>query len=211
MELIPAKIPSIIQSIFPGVTWSGKNHSRTKSIFLTFDDGPDPLSTPSILGTLQEFGIEATFFVTGENAERHENLMEELRNQNHEVANHGYKHLDGWRISLQDFMMNVEEGRRVTGSSYFRPPYGRMTWRQYRWAKKWNQVVLWTIMPGDFLVHLSPDRIIARTRKNASTGDVIVLHDNPKFSNKVNQILPQILEDFLSSGFIFQTISSIHD
>jgi peptidoglycan/xylan/chitin deacetylase (PgdA/CDA1 family) len=211
MELIPAKIPSIVQSIFPGIIWSGKNHSCSKSIFLTFDDGPDPISTLSILGILQEFGVQATFFLTGENVERHQFLMEELQKQNHEVANHGFHHVDGWRISLEDFIKNVEGGRRVTGSNYFRPPYGRMTLRQYNWARKSSQLVLWTVMPGDFMLRLSPERIIARATKHAAPGDVIVLHDHPKFKDKVDLILPQILENFLSSGFIFRTISSIHD
>ena len=210
MELIPAKIPSIIQSIIPGITWNGKNLADENTVYLTFDDGPSPISTPSILRVLEEYGIQATFFVTGENAQSFSTLMDGIRSEGHEVANHGFRHLDGWRIPLSRFIRNVEEGREITESEYFRPPYGRMTFRQYNWAKKSNKVVLWSVMPGDFMTHLSTERMITRATKSKAPGDVIVLHDNPRFISKVNKILTRILEDFLSAGFIFQTISKIN-
>ena len=210
MELIPAKIPSIIQSIIPGITWVGKNLSDENTIYLTFDDGPDPASTPRILRVLEEYGIRATFFVTGENAQRFGSLMDESVFQGHEIANHGFRHLDGWKISLSRFISNVEEGREITGSHYFRPPYGRMTFRQYKWARKSNEVILWSVMPGDFMTDISTERMITRATKSKAPGDVIVLHDNPRFISAVNEILPRILEDFLEAGFIFQAICEIN-
>ena len=58
------------------------------SVYLTFDDGPIPESTPFILDTLREFGIKATFFVVGENAERYPELLKRIKEEGHSVGNH---------------------------------------------------------------------------------------------------------------------------
>ncbi len=77
-------------SYFLPVITHGKSSEKTVS--LTFDDGPDPLSTPALLNLLAQKKIKATFFVTGENASRHPDLIQDILRQGHTIGNHSYHH-----------------------------------------------------------------------------------------------------------------------
>ncbi|MBA4368907.1 MAG: polysaccharide deacetylase family protein [Desulfobacterium sp.] len=77
-------------SYFLPVITCGK--SSEKAVSLTFDDGPDPVSTPALLNLLKNKNILATFFVTGENASRHPDLIQAILRQGHTIGNHSYHH-----------------------------------------------------------------------------------------------------------------------
>ena len=66
---------------------SGKN-----AVAITFDDGPDPLTTPLLLKLLERYGINATFFITGKKAARHPELVKQLVRRGHLVGNHSFNH-----------------------------------------------------------------------------------------------------------------------
>ena len=71
------QMPDIIRKLYPSVLWrKGKNE---KVIYLTFDDGPTVEVTHWILDKLNEFGIKATFFCIGNNAEKHPEILDEIR------------------------------------------------------------------------------------------------------------------------------------
>src|SRR5581483_10995404 len=70
--------------------WSGP--AGAPAVALTFDDGPSPASTPRTLDLLDELGMRATFFVLGELAEAHADLVAEIRRRGHTVGSHGYRH-----------------------------------------------------------------------------------------------------------------------
>ncbi len=74
------------------VTGSKLGLLGTKTIVLTFDDGPFPGVTEDVLSTLSNEGIHANFFLVGEHIPGHENLLERMANEGHEVGNHTYDH-----------------------------------------------------------------------------------------------------------------------
>jgi len=69
-----------------------QTRSNSDGIWLTFDDGPDPVGTPMILDLLKEEGVKATFFVIGEKAHRHPELIRRIYEEGHEVGNHTWSH-----------------------------------------------------------------------------------------------------------------------
>jgi cellulose synthase/poly-beta-1,6-N-acetylglucosamine synthase-like glycosyltransferase/peptidoglycan/xylan/chitin deacetylase (PgdA/CDA1 family) len=97
---------------------SGYSATAQRTISLTFDDGPDPVWTPRLLDVLSEEEIPATFFVTGENAAAHPDVVERMLREGHSVANHTLTHVDvseadGWRA--QDELVLTDRIIRVVG------------------------------------------------------------------------------------------------
>jgi peptidoglycan/xylan/chitin deacetylase (PgdA/CDA1 family) len=72
-----------------------------KLLCLTFDDGPDPGSTPQLLDILDKYNIKSLFFCDGRAAEKYPDLIKRMISRGHIIGNHGYSHLDGWRTSLK--------------------------------------------------------------------------------------------------------------
>ena len=85
--------------LYPHALWRMDKHDR--SVYLTFDDGPIPESTPFILETLAKFGARATFFMVGENVERHPELYQRIVDEGHRVGNHTYNHMGGAKHTLK--------------------------------------------------------------------------------------------------------------
>jgi len=81
---------------FPGwgfyLTVISRGAREGRAVALTFDDGPDPVTTPALLALLERYGLPATFFVTGERAEAHPALVREILRRGHDVGNHSYSH-----------------------------------------------------------------------------------------------------------------------
>ena len=106
--------------IFPETVW--RIHKRDHTVYLTFDDGPIPEVTPWVLDTLDRYGIKATFFMVGENVERHPELLEEVRRRGHSVGNHTMSHLQGAHVGTKHYLHNVFRANELIGSTLFRPP-----------------------------------------------------------------------------------------
>src|SRR4051794_5128407 len=81
-------LPGVRLLLFPGLS----GHGRRDHIALTFDDGPDPASTPRFLDVLDALGVRATFFVLGESVMRHPALVRETTRRGHELGVHGWTH-----------------------------------------------------------------------------------------------------------------------
>ena len=84
-------------------------------MFLTFDDGPIPEATPWVLDVLDRFGVKATFFMVGQNVERHPELLEEVRRRGHAVGNHTLHHLQGASATTMRYMRDSAEGACMVG------------------------------------------------------------------------------------------------
>ena len=104
--------------------------SGKKAVAMTFDDGPDPLTTPLLLELLLKRQIKATFFVTGEKAAAHPELLKEIVRQGHLIGNHSYRH--SYRILFKtraSIMADIEATQNVFNDFgirplAFRPPAG---------------------------------------------------------------------------------------
>lgn len=199
MQLSFIRTPWFFTSFFKKIIWNKPNNDH--SIFLTFDDGPHPKITPWLLELLQQKKAKATFFCLGEQAEKYPQLIQQIVAEGHTLGNHGYKHLDGWKINYQNYIDNAEKGKAVLEAivqqniKWFRPPYGK-----FRNSNIGN-VVLWSLMPRDFDQSISKEKCLKNIQQ-AKSGDIIVLHDNEKSFSHLKYILPLFLEQ--NRKFLFQ-------
>lgn len=168
------KTPKILSSLFSDILWECPEDRL--ELHLSFDDSPSQ-NTPYILDALAKYNHKASFFCLGRQIEKHPDLFERIQTEGHLIGNHGYAHLNGWRTPFKEYIKDLQKGFALTKSSYFRPPFGRLTPRQYQYIKEHHQIVMWTIMPGDFDSSISENKVVRRMAQ-AKPKDIIVLHDN---------------------------------
>ncbi len=176
--------------------------TEEKILCLTFDDGPDPGSTPEILSFLDKHSIKAIFFCTGQAAEKFPGLVSEIRNRGHLIGNHGYGHPDGWKSSCNDYLNDINKAADLTSGTIFRPPYGHLRINQYRYLKKSYKILFWDIMPYDFDSKFTPSESLELLKKKIRPGSIIVLHDSP--DSNCRHFLKEFIESMVSKGYIFE-------
>jgi peptidoglycan/xylan/chitin deacetylase (PgdA/CDA1 family) len=168
-------------------------------VALTFDDGPDPVTTPHLLATLEALDVTATFFVLGSAATRHPDLTRDIAARGHEIASHGFHHIDHRRFGAPGILRDVERARRVlesiTGQSprLFRPAYGsRCITTHVAAARHGQSVMLWSVDPYDWEPGITSHTVARRVLRSARGGDVILLHDTARHFRHPRQDAPAL-------------------
>lgn len=173
-----------------------------KLLCLSFDDGPDPDSTPQLLDILDLYNIKTLFFCTGKLAEKYPHLIKQIISRGHVIGNHSYNHLNGWKTSTETYIADIKRADTSTSGNLFRPPFGRLRLDQYRKLKINYKMVFWDLMPYDFDISFGSENSLNVLKSKIRPGSIIVLHDNP------NSAAITILKDFLTfavdKGFRFQ-------
>jgi peptidoglycan-N-acetylglucosamine deacetylase len=172
-----------------------------KMLCLTFDDGPDPDSTPELLTLLDAYNIKCIFFCNGSAAERWPSLMKSIISAGHIIGNHGYSHMDGWKTSVKSYLEDIERAEPLTSGTLFRPPFGRMRISQYLDLKKRYRIMMWDVMAYDFDSRLGGEKSLEILEKNIRPGSVIVLHDTA--GSAANKILEEFILYARGEGFTF--------
>jgi peptidoglycan/xylan/chitin deacetylase (PgdA/CDA1 family) len=197
-----------INLVYPKLVW--KIPTQNKVIYLTFDDGPTPNVTPQVLALLHQYNAKATFFCLGAQAARHPDIINQIKTEGHEVANHGYSHVDGFFTSTNDYIKNAEEGAFITQSKLFRPPYGRITPLQYFKLKRKYKIVKWSIMSKDYNNKLTPEQCLKRTMKRISPGAIVVMHDSEKAAKNVIAMLPELLKILNKNNYQSESLTTLN-
>ncbi len=198
------KTPAITKFLFPKLVWEIKGAGKT--IYLTFDDGPDREVTPSILEILEKYKARATFFCLGKKAVQHPDLLKLIREKGHTVGNHSFHHAKSGKVKTNVFIDDVEKCDEIIQSKLFRPPYGKITFSQIKRLLPKYKIILWSILPGDFDKKVSRDECLARSVKYTKGGSIIVFHDNEKAKEKVLNVLPEYLDTFSKLGYTFEAL-----
>ncbi len=197
----PIKVPLFFRALYPGRIW--RSTAEGKSIYLSFDDGPTPGVTESVLEKLDAFGAKATFFCLGKNVEAHPSLFDRVKREGHGIGNHGYEHLNGRKNPSRTYCRDVEKGRKFVGSPLFRPPYGRLKARQARKLSKEHRIVMWDVLSGDFDQRLDGAYCAEQVIRYSVPGSIVLFHDSQKARERVELALPQVLEHFHRKGYSF--------
>ncbi|MEU6281334.1 polysaccharide deacetylase family protein [Streptomyces sp. NPDC047028] len=178
-------LPDVRRLLFPGL--SGTGHRR--HIALTFDDGPDPASTPRFLDALDALGVRATFFVLGENVARHPALAVETVRRGHELAVHGWTHERPWWPSPARDIAGVARTAGtlydVTGQQprWYRPPYGILTSGRWLAARRAGlRTVLWSAWGRDWTAEATPESVRALVAADLRGGGTVLLHDSDRLA-----------------------------
>ncbi|MFC2720139.1 MAG: polysaccharide deacetylase family protein, partial [Bacteroidota bacterium] len=180
----------ILQLFIPAI-WNIKD--GTRSIYLTFDDGPCPEVTPKVLDILDKYNIKATFFCVGDNVRRHPQIFDLLIKNGHRVGNHTMHHIKGFNTSCNEYLRDVEEAGTVIDSNLFRPPYGRITLRQLKELKKRYKVIMWDVITRDYNPRLKPDKCLSIVKKFSKPGSIIIFHDSQKSAANMLTALPMAI------------------
>jgi peptidoglycan/xylan/chitin deacetylase (PgdA/CDA1 family) len=171
-----------------------------KVLYLTFDDGPDPLSTSHLLGILRKHKISALFFCTGVAAEKYPELINQIRKEGHLAGNHGYNHYDGWKTDSGKYINDVNRASGLTSDKLFRPPFGRISFKQRKLLKSFK-IVFWDIMAYDFDNSFGKEKSLNILKRKIRPGSIIVLHDTA--TSFANSILEEFINYALSEGYRF--------
>lgn len=198
------KTPKLIQSLMPGYIW--RIPTKEKVLHLTFDDGPIPEITPWVLDVLAQYQAKATFFCVGENVKKHPEIFKEIVQQGHAVGNHTYNHLNGWETENIHYFHNIRHCAQLVKSDLFRPPYGRISPSQGSFLERHYKIVMWDILSGDFDPNLSKEKCLENVLTHTREGSIVVLHDSVKAQEKMQYVLPRILDHFTKEGYIFETV-----
>ncbi|MBN2662914.1 MAG: polysaccharide deacetylase family protein [Bacteroidales bacterium] len=203
MKLI--KPPNIIKKIYKNVIWNISNEKN--QIFLTIDDCSDYEATIEVLDILDDFNVKATFFCIGKYIEVSK-LHLTISEKGHAVANHGYEHIDGFKTNFDDYVSNVYKCSQIIDSDLFRPPYGKITHKQYKSLNKSFKIVMWDVLSYDFDEQTSPIQCLENVKNNFLSGSIIVFHANKKSRKNMLFALPIFLEYINSSTFEFSLINT---
>lgn len=158
---------------------------RAGHVALTFDDGPDHLSTPHFLRLLDSRGLRASFFLLGSMAVRSPGLVQEMAAAGHEIALHGWAHrpllLRGPRATYDDLARARDAVGALTGTPplLVRPPYGVLTTSTQLACRRLGLTpVLWTTWGEDWRKRATPTSVYDTVVADLRGGGTILLHDS---------------------------------
>ncbi|MCW1754923.1 MULTISPECIES: chitooligosaccharide deacetylase NodB [Rhizobium] len=160
------------------------NSTGGRNVYLTFDDGPNPLSTPEILDVLEKHRVPATFFVIGAYAAEQPQLIRRMIVEGHEVANHTMTHPDLSRCGPSDVRHEILEANRVVRMAcpqasirHVRAPYGIWTDEVLTTSAGVGLAPLhWSVDPRDWS-RPGVDAIVDTVLSSVQPGAIVLLHD----------------------------------
>ena len=182
--------------------------TERNEIALTFDDGPDPDITPKVLDILEAHGARASFFVVGERAAAHPELIREIARRGHSVENHSLRHSNffgffGWRALKREIGATQEIVAGLIGSppAFFRSPMGiRNPLVDPIVSHLGLRYITWTRRGFD-TVSADPQAVLKRLERKLAAGDILLLHDRKtRRGAPVLQVLPALLDRIAAAG-----------
>lgn len=184
---------------------------RTRHVCLTFDDGPNPRSTPQLLKVLERHQVKATFFMIGRELRAFPEIAREVLRQGHELGNHTLTHprMDriadsarGLEIDGMDAMLAELDGRE---HHLFRPPYGHMSVSLLAFCVKHggDALAYWSRDSMDYT--WGADQVIDGFKSRPPrAGDIVLFHDD---SDTAGLALDRLLPEWKERGLTFATLA----
>jgi len=182
-------------------------------IALTFDDGPHATLTPKLLDLLAAHHLRATFFVVGQNAADHPDILQRAIREGHEIANHSWSHPNFAKMSDEAVRRELQKtddaifaaiGKRPT---LLRPPYGSITARQKRWIHDdfGYRIIIWDVDPLDWK-RPGPSVVCSRILKETRAGSIVLAHD---IHPPTIEAMPATFDQLDRKGFKSVTVSEL--
>jgi len=176
-----SNVDAVRRWLLPGLSGVG----APGHVALTFDDGPQPDSTPRFLEALDRLGWRATFFMLGSMVQRAPTLAAEVVAAGHEVAVHGYHHRSEMFRVYPDIAADLSRAVDTIASAtdrdphWFRPPYGTLAGGGVIAARRQGlRTVLWSTWGRDWRAQATPDTVVADVARNLGPGATVLLHDS---------------------------------
>jgi peptidoglycan-N-acetylglucosamine deacetylase len=200
--------------MYPDLIWDIHVEEDEKILYLTFDDGPHPIATPFVLDQLEKYDAKATFFCIGRNVVDHIDIYNRILDEDHEIGNHTFNHLNGWKTNDKRYIADILQAANVIDSNLFRPPYGRITrfqakiLTQFRTIanKSGYKIIMWSVLSGDWDNKIDGKKCYDNVLLNAKSGSIVVFHDSAKALERLQFALPKVLEYYKNEGYQFKVI-----
>ena len=189
--------------IYPRATWRMNKYEH--AVYLTFDDGPIPEATPFVLDVLKEHNIKATFFMVGDNVRKHPLIYERVKAEGHQIGNHTFNHISGFKHSIKTYSDNAEKANTYLHSHLFRPPHGWMRLTQYARLRKKYRIVMWDLVTRDYSKWMTAEDVLNNVKRYTRNGSIITFHDSLKSIEKLKTALPQAIIWLKEQGYEFRT------
>jgi peptidoglycan/xylan/chitin deacetylase (PgdA/CDA1 family) len=182
-------------------------------VAMTFDDGPHATLTPKLLDLLAQKKIKVTFFVLGENAQRHPEILKRAVAEGHEIGNHSWSHPNLAKLSNEALRSQLQRTDDVIAQAIgshptiMRPPYGELTPKQRQWVNSvfGYKVILWDVDPLDWK-EPGPSIVAQRIIRETKHGSIMLSHD---IHAQTIAAMPETFDALLAKGFRFVTISEL--
>lgn len=193
-----------------------KGDASQRRVALTFDDGPDPRSTPALLDLLRAENVPATFFCIGRNVAAHPEIVARIAQEGHLLANHTYHHSNLTNCfgesRLKEEMAHTQsalfDAAGVT-PVYFRPPMGLSNPRVFHAAADVGlKVIGWTARGIDTQIRDS-NRIVRRILRGVRPGGVILLHDGNIPPERLIATVKLLLAKLREQGYQFARLDHL--
>jgi peptidoglycan/xylan/chitin deacetylase (PgdA/CDA1 family) len=183
-------------------------------IALTFDAGADRGASIQLLDVLRDRNVRATFFVTGQFADRYPDIMQRLVVDGHELANHSYSHPDFARLTeaqmrseIQRATESIERTSGVKIAPLWRPPFGSRNARIIQIVEEEGlRSIYWTFDSGDWIEGATTQRVIDTDLRLAVNGAIVVHHVQPRATAEA---MPTIIETLRARGFDLVTVTEL--
>lgn len=206
------KTPVILPIIYPSLVW--EIETTEKVVYLTFDDGPIPDVTEQVLDILKDHNAKATFFCIGDNIAKYPDILRKVISENHSVGNHTFNHLNGWKTNHDIYIRNTEMCSEILSdfqlsSTFFRPPYGRISQKQIKSLAANYQIIMWSVLSKDYNTKIDKKTCFERTLKFTKSGSIVVFHDSLRAAKNMLYVLPKLLEKLSHQGYRFEVLPSV--
>ena len=182
--------------------------AKVPCLNVSFDDGPNPITTPQILDILKAYQVHANFFVVGSRAATMPGILQREYREGHEIGNHSWSHPDLTTLTpaqVQSQIMQTQAAVMAAGlpaPHLFRPPYGAVN--QVVKSQVHMTLALWNVDPEDWN-KADPAHLVQKVTAQAKRGGIIDLHD---IDGATVAALPAILQN-LKSRFQLVTMSQM--
>jgi len=192
-----------------------KVNSDRKVVCLTFDDAGSPAHVRKLMDVLDQHDVKATFFVLGTFAANKPEIMREMLEKGHEVANHSYNHKNYAKMSATDIAKDMKLAddafKRATGQSfvpYLRPPYGAYNQNTLTAMRQmgYSRLVMWSVDTLDWKVK-TPGEMMGHVKGQTGEGGIILMHllDNKPTLNA----LPGMITWLKQNGYEIVTLTEM--
>lgn len=195
-------------SAVSGVYYNGDRNSKSVSLMINVYWGTEYLD--DMLATLKEKNVKTTFFIGGTWAVLNEEMLNKIKDEGHEIANHGYHHKDHDKISEEENLNEIANTHKIVKElidvemNLFAPPSGAYNKVTVEAAQNLGyKTIMWTRDTIDWRDH-NTKLIYQRAIKNANGGDLILMHP----TENTAEALPQIIDWYQSNGFSLVPVSS---
>ena len=199
-----------------GCRWRGERAGR--NIALTFDDGPDPESTPRVLDILAAHRVTASFFLVGERVTRHPALVRRIAEGGHDLANHSWSHRSLWLARPRRTVDEVGRGHaaiaQATGAEprFFRPPWGLTNLALFPVLRGLGTPCVFWPVQTEGQRAASAALQVERARRRARPGAILDLHDADGVRGagaRLVEALPAMIESLRSDGYALAPLRDV--